>query len=176
MPQQLLDLGLRLRAAGLQGIDAELYEAARVDGATLRLDVEDDGPGIPEENLETIFRRFYTSRPVSHGFGKNSGLGLSISRQIVEELTPDYRERVLDEPMLDLDYDGDVFRLGRVFWGEEALKAAGGIEKARSIELRIAEEDFTGKQMMAILCDQYGNEKALLLKKGDFAKKGGDAK
>jgi len=46
--------------------------------------IEDQGPGIPEDNLEAIFRRFYTARPMSHGFGKNSGLGLSITRQIVE--------------------------------------------------------------------------------------------
>jgi two-component system sensor histidine kinase ChvG len=46
--------------------------------------IEDEGPGIPEENLEVIFRRFYTSRPLAHGFGKNSGLGLSISRQIID--------------------------------------------------------------------------------------------
>ncbi len=45
---------------------------------------EDDGPGIPEENLETIFQRFYTSRPKGTKFGSNSGLGLSISRQIIE--------------------------------------------------------------------------------------------
>jgi two-component system sensor histidine kinase ChvG len=57
--------------------------AARVDGRGV-ITIDDQGPGIPEENLETIFRRFYTERPPSHGFGKNSGLGLSISRQIVE--------------------------------------------------------------------------------------------
>ena len=45
---------------------------------------EDDGPGIPDDNLETIFQRFYTSRPKGTSFGKNSGLGLSISRQIIE--------------------------------------------------------------------------------------------
>jgi two-component system sensor histidine kinase ChvG len=45
--------------------------------------VEDDGPGIPPDNLETIFERFYTERPQEHGFGKNSGLGLSIAKQIV---------------------------------------------------------------------------------------------
>ena len=46
--------------------------------------VEDDGPGIPPDNLETVFERFYTSRPKGTAFGVNSGLGLSIARQIVE--------------------------------------------------------------------------------------------
>lgn len=46
--------------------------------------VEDNGPGIRAENTETIFKRFYTDRPGAEEFGKNSGLGLSISRQIVE--------------------------------------------------------------------------------------------
>ena len=45
--------------------------------------VDDDGPGIPDHALERIFERFYTDRP-DQGFGQNSGLGLSISRQIVE--------------------------------------------------------------------------------------------
>ncbi len=45
--------------------------------------VDDDGPGIPAHAFERIFERFYTDRP-NHGFGQNSGLGLSISRQIVD--------------------------------------------------------------------------------------------
>ena len=45
--------------------------------------IEDEGPGIRPDALEKIFERFYTDRP-EHGFGQNSGLGLSISRQIVE--------------------------------------------------------------------------------------------
>ena len=45
--------------------------------------VDDDGPGIPAEAFERIFERFYTDRP-DQGFGQNSGLGLSISRQIIE--------------------------------------------------------------------------------------------
>ena len=45
--------------------------------------VDDDGPGIPPHALERVFERFYTDRP-EQGFGQNSGLGLSISRQIVE--------------------------------------------------------------------------------------------
>ena len=57
----------------------------RADAVTpLLVTIEDEGPGIPEENLETIFQRFYTSRPKGTSFGRNSGLGLSISRQIVE--------------------------------------------------------------------------------------------
>src|SRR5579871_6460184 len=45
--------------------------------------VDDDGPGIREDALARIFERFYTDRP-HQGFGQNSGLGLSISKQIVE--------------------------------------------------------------------------------------------
>ncbi|MBB3316191.1 two-component system sensor histidine kinase ChvG [Rhizobium sp. BK181] len=46
--------------------------------------VEDNGPGIQAEDIDRIFERFYTDRPESEGFGQNSGLGLSISRQIAE--------------------------------------------------------------------------------------------
>jgi two-component system, OmpR family, sensor histidine kinase ChvG len=45
--------------------------------------VDDDGPGIRPDALERIFERFYTDRP-HQGFGQNSGLGLSISKQIIE--------------------------------------------------------------------------------------------
>jgi two-component system sensor histidine kinase ChvG len=45
--------------------------------------VDDDGPGIRPEAFDKIFERFYTDRP-EHGFGQNSGLGLSISKQIIE--------------------------------------------------------------------------------------------
>jgi two-component system sensor histidine kinase ChvG len=57
---------------------------ATTKGKVVRVVVEDEGPGIPPENLETIFKRFYTERPQEQGFGKNSGLGLSIARQIVQ--------------------------------------------------------------------------------------------
>jgi two-component system sensor histidine kinase ChvG len=58
--------------------------AVSIAGGQAIVTIDDQGEGIPEDNLEAIFRRFYTERPVAHGFGKNSGLGLSISRQIVE--------------------------------------------------------------------------------------------
>ncbi|MGB3386549.1 MAG: HAMP domain-containing sensor histidine kinase, partial [Pseudaminobacter sp.] len=46
--------------------------------------VDDNGPGIRVDAIDRIFERFYTDRPSSEAFGQNSGLGLSISRQIVE--------------------------------------------------------------------------------------------
>jgi len=54
------------------------------DRAVIRALIEDQGPGIPAENLETVFERFYTQRPKGAAFGGNSGLGLSIARQIVQ--------------------------------------------------------------------------------------------
>ncbi|MBO1079862.1 stimulus-sensing domain-containing protein [Roseomonas haemaphysalidis] len=59
---------------------------ARQTGAMMEFTVEDQGPGIPEAKLEGIFDRFYTERPTAEQFGQHSGLGLSISRQIVEGL------------------------------------------------------------------------------------------
>jgi two-component system sensor histidine kinase ChvG len=61
---------------------AVVVRGARVDGQA-QFTVEDDGPGIPEGSEERIFERFYSERPESEKFGTHSGLGLSISRQIV---------------------------------------------------------------------------------------------
>ena len=49
----------------------------------IEITVDDDGPGVRPDALEKIFERFYTDRP-HQGFGQNSGLGLSISKQIIE--------------------------------------------------------------------------------------------
>ncbi|QFT34693.1 Alkaline phosphatase synthesis sensor protein PhoR [Labrenzia sp. THAF82] len=54
------------------------------EGRGFKIMVDDDGPGIRAENTDRIFERFYTDRPDGEGFGNNSGLGLSISRQIIE--------------------------------------------------------------------------------------------
>lgn len=52
-------------------------------GGPFVVTIDDEGPGIPQDNLESIFRRFYSERPTEH-FGQHSGLGLSICRQIME--------------------------------------------------------------------------------------------
>jgi two-component system sensor histidine kinase ChvG len=84
--------------------------AARRVGPEIQIAVEDDGPGIPAENLERIFERFYTDRP-QESFGQNSGLGLNISRQIV------------------------VAHGGRL-WAENRFSAAVGAKSAGAAERR----------------------------------------
>jgi two-component system sensor histidine kinase ChvG len=64
--------------------DGNVRIRARRDAAKIVVTVDDDGPGIRAENVESIFERFYTDRPEGDEFGQNSGLGLAITRQIVE--------------------------------------------------------------------------------------------
>jgi two-component system sensor histidine kinase ChvG len=53
-------------------------------GAIVETVISDTGPGLPDGKLDAVFDRFYSERPASEKFGMHSGLGLSISRQIVE--------------------------------------------------------------------------------------------
>jgi two-component system sensor histidine kinase ChvG len=62
----------------------EIRLRARYDGRAVLVTVADQGPGIPEDKLSAIFDRFYSERPAGEKFGTHSGLGLSISKQIVE--------------------------------------------------------------------------------------------
>jgi two-component system, OmpR family, sensor histidine kinase ChvG len=63
--------------------DGEVRVTCRRSGPEILTTVDDDGPGIRPDAIEKIFERFYTDRP-QQNFGQNSGLGLSISKQIVE--------------------------------------------------------------------------------------------
>ena len=62
----------------------EIRVTARHDGRAVLITIEDEGPGIPDDKLTAIFDRFYTERPAGEKFGTHSGLGLSISKQIIE--------------------------------------------------------------------------------------------
>ncbi len=64
--------------------NSELRVTIGTVGTEAWASVEDQGPGIPENSLTKIFERFYSERPEGERFGTHSGLGLSISRQIVE--------------------------------------------------------------------------------------------
>ncbi len=72
--------------------------AQRRDGQVL-LTVEDQGPGLPEQDREAVFDRFYSARPEGEAFGTHSGLGLSISRQIVDA----HGGEIMAENRLDAD-------------------------------------------------------------------------
>ena len=54
------------------------------DADTVTIRVEDEGPGVPQEHRDAVFRRFHSIRPGNEPFGKHSGLGLAIARTIVE--------------------------------------------------------------------------------------------
>ena len=77
-------LNLISNAVSFSPPGGDIRVRAREDGRAVLVTVEDDGPGIPPEKLTTIFDRFYTERPATEKFGTHSGLGLSISKQIVE--------------------------------------------------------------------------------------------
>ena len=102
-----IELGISEPTAAVQAVEGRLVQVLRnlignaqsfsppngriilraVDaGPMVAISVEDEGPGIPEGKLEHIFDRFYSERPQGEHFGQHSGLGLSISRQIVAAL------------------------------------------------------------------------------------------
>lgn len=65
-------------------VGGKILVSAIKDQGEIIIKVEDNGPGIDPAAIERIFRRFYTDRPAHEAFGGNSGLGLSITKQIVE--------------------------------------------------------------------------------------------
>jgi signal transduction histidine kinase len=56
--------------------------STEIGNSEIRIEVADSGPGIPPENLEEIFRPFFTTKAPETG----TGLGLYITRDIVTEL------------------------------------------------------------------------------------------
>jgi two-component system sensor histidine kinase ChvG len=92
--------------------DGTVRVTLRRQRSRIEVTVEDDGPGIPPHALDRVFERFYTDRPEEQGFGQNSGLGLSISRQIIEAHRGTIRaENRLGAP----DETGEPRRLGARF-------------------------------------------------------------
>ncbi|RFO99997.1 histidine kinase, partial [Komagataeibacter xylinus] len=79
--------------------DGKILLSAVPAGSMVEIAVSDDGPGIPQAKLDNIFDRFYSERPSSENFGQHSGLGLSISKQIIEAL----RGTISAENRIDAD-------------------------------------------------------------------------
>jgi two-component system, OmpR family, sensor histidine kinase ChvG len=133
-PRVLLDLpmGADLTVPGLEGRLVQVFQNiianalsfsppggtvavhARATGEFVEVTVEDEGPGMPEGKLEAIFDRFYTERPAGEKFGTHSGLGLSISKQIVDA------------------HGGEIFARNRhADGGPEAAKVRGAVFTVR---------------------------------------------
>lgn len=70
-------------AASFLSPDGKITISGMTQKGLVVIHVDNDGPAIPEKKLETIFERFYSERPAEEKFGLHSGLGLSISRQII---------------------------------------------------------------------------------------------
>lgn len=66
--------------------NGRIWLEAHAAGPFVEISVADEGPGIPASKLDSVFDRFYSERPKSEHFGQHSGLGLSISRQIIQAL------------------------------------------------------------------------------------------
>ncbi len=77
-------VNLITNAISFAGEGDEIRVDTQVTGGKVRISVQDQGPGIPDDNLADVFERFYSERPQKEEFGNHSGLGLAISRQIVE--------------------------------------------------------------------------------------------
>lgn len=71
-------------AASFSPPDGLIEISVNRDGEFVSVSISDEGPGIPPGKLEAIFDRFYSERPAGEKFGTHSGLGLSISKQIIE--------------------------------------------------------------------------------------------
>src|ERR1700681_264505 len=82
-PQWAMKTGSDTTAQSFSEPGGKVRIACRRLRSEIEIVIDDNGPGIREDALERIFERFYTDRP-HQGFGQNSGLGLSISKQIIE--------------------------------------------------------------------------------------------
>jgi len=76
----------------------KIFVSASAEKSVVTISVEDQGPGIPPGKEEDIFKRFYSERPVGEAFGQHSGLGLSISKQIVEAVGGEIRAENIPSP------------------------------------------------------------------------------
>jgi two-component system sensor histidine kinase ChvG len=77
--RNLIDNAVTFSAAG-----SRIGLSAWRDDDAVEVRVEDEGPGLPEDKIESIFERFYSDRPDGETFGAHSGLGLSICKQIID--------------------------------------------------------------------------------------------
>ncbi|MFH1951513.1 MAG: ATP-binding protein [Pseudomonadota bacterium] len=107
----------------MQDTGGTLSISAQLENENIVIDVSDNGPGIPEENLSRIFDPFFTTKP----FGEGTGLGLSICYGIIKELGGDISVKSEIET-------GTTFRVILPLSRDRPAKAEGGFETRDSYE------------------------------------------
>lgn len=107
--------------------DGKIWVTAERVGDDVVIHLDDQGPGIGTDNIEKIFARFYTDRPGAESFGNNSGLGLSISRDIVHAHGGTLRAENRSRPHPDEALE----RGGAACEGQQAQSGGGTVFGAR---------------------------------------------
>jgi len=121
---------------------------------------------ISQPQVKTSFHR---RKPVDENLfnaGKNDWT-IEISSFKSDTLVYDPKDFINFETfsmvLVDTDYNDDYFNLGRVFWAGDIVD-----EDRTKAVIRIPEDMFTGKKMMIIFIDTYGNELKVVKTKKDF--------
>lgn len=70
-------------ALSFSGVEKRIDIAVSIKANRVTVAIEDEGPGVPESKLKDVFERFYSERPDYEEYGRHSGLGLSICKQII---------------------------------------------------------------------------------------------
>ncbi len=112
LAQATLNLVLNAAEAAEQSDNPQVRISARCDPQWVYVDVEDNGPGVPDELKERIFDPFFTTKPL----GQGTGLGLSVSRQLIRAAGGDI---MLDSQSCSLGGSRFVIRLQKVSGSEE---------------------------------------------------------
>ena len=113
----------------------------------------------------TYHRRNPVERDLLNARKKDYSIEISSFRSNTLVYDPEDFENfeTLSMVLVDTNYNNDYFNLDKVFWADQALN-----EEKTSAVIRISEDDFTGKKMMIIFIDKYGNELKVVKTKKDF--------
>ena len=171
MPSQVEQVFLNLVLNAAQAFpsaspDNRIRIRAREKDGSIAIEIEDNGPGIPDDVRSRIFDPFFTTKPV----GQGTGLGLSISRNLVRLLhgqleltswapgrtvfevtlpkanTTASTERTGRRRVLVIDDEDEVLRLLEEALSDDDVRTARDVESA--IELLQTAGPFD-----AVLCD-----------------------
>lgn len=136
--------------AGVERAHHRLTVRTRRDGETVRIEIEDTGPGIPPDSLERIFNPFYTTKAVGHG----TGLGLSISLGIISE----HGGRIWAEkaPAAGAKFCVDLPRVAPPA-GSESSVSAPVLAPPRGLRILVADDEAPIREALSRFLEKSGH-------------------